>query len=81
MTWKIRGYDLTKAQRGWVCDCCFTVETAEQFTPEEHTVRHGRTGRGVVSMLLAMFGAYLLARRTAANLAAPRGVRVAKGWA
>ena len=73
---KIKGYDTTKAQRGWVCDCYYTVTTAQQFSDEERVVRgHGRW------MWLAMLRSYLAVRKAAAQLQAKPGEREAKGWA
>ncbi len=72
----VRGYDLTKAQYGWICDTCFTVTTAQQFTAEEHVIRAG--SRWAV---LAVIKGYLAARRRAARLAAKSGERALKGWA
>lgn len=59
---KIRGYDLTRAQRGWVCDVCFQVLTLNQSSAEEHTLRTG--GRW---MLTAIWNARRLARRVSAG--------------
>jgi hypothetical protein len=63
MKFKLRGFDITNAQLGWVCECCFKVQTPNQCTPEEHTVRSG--GRWV---WLAMWNAYWLARAKARQL-------------
>lgn len=72
----IRGYDLTRAQRGWVCDTCFTVVTSRQFSAEEHTVRSRSRW-----FLLAVIKGYRAAKREAAILAAESGERARKGWA
>jgi hypothetical protein len=53
---KLRGFDITNNQGGWVCDCCFQVQTDRQFTPEEYTVRSwGRF------LWLAMLKSYIAA--------------------
>jgi len=80
---KIRGFDITKAQRGWVCDCCFTVETANQFSAEEHAIRVGspQGRRGLLAFLGTLVYAYLTAWKKAYSLTARRGERAAKGWA
>ena len=63
MKFKLRGFSITNAQLGWVCECCFTVQTSNQFTPEEHTVSSG--GRWI---WLAMWRSYHLARAHAKQL-------------
>ena len=72
---RIRGYDTTRAQRGWVCDVTYMVTTARQFSDEEVTVR----GRGRW-MWLAMWRGWLAARRDSAAAAARPGERSARGW-
>jgi hypothetical protein len=72
---KIRGYDLTMTQRGWVCDVCYTVTTARQFTDEEHVARGG--GRW---LLTAMISGYLKAKVEAKHLRAMPGERERIGW-
>lgn len=59
----LRGFDITNNRDGWVCDCCFQIQTGNQFTPEEHSVR--AWGRFI---LLAMLKAYLLAWKSARGL-------------
>lgn len=73
---RLRGYDTTRSQRGWICDTCFMVETAEQSTAEERCVRTGSQW-----MWLAMLKGYFAARREARKLRAKPGEREAKGWA
>ncbi len=73
---RLRGFDITNAQLGWVCDCCFTVTTARQFTCEEHTVRS--RGRWI---WLAMWRSYRAAKVAAKKLQATPSERAAKGWA
>lgn len=73
---KLRGFDITKAQLGWVCDCCFTVTTARQFTDEGHAVR-GRSKW----IWLAMWRSYRLAKKFAKSVQAKPGEREANGWA
>ncbi len=71
----IRGYDITKSQRGWVCDTCFLVTTARQCTAEEHVIRAASRW-----FVLAMIKGYLAARKTAESLQAAPGERAEKGW-
>ena len=73
---RLRGFDVTKGQLGWVCDCHFMVTTIRQFTAEEHAVRDGSSW-----LLLAMLKAWWLARRTARAMQAKPGERTAIGWA
>lgn len=74
-SYKIRGYDLTKGQRGWQCDVAFAVHTARQDSMEEHAVRgHGRW------MFSAMWNAYWIARRLIDELQARPGERATNGW-
>ena len=72
---RIRGYDLTRAQLGWVCDVTFLVETINQCTPEEHTIRSG--GRWFLS---ALWNARRDAKRWHDAMAATREQRAALGW-
>ena len=73
---RLRGFNTTRAQTGWVSDCCFMVTTAAQFTSEEHVVRgHGRW------MWLAMWRSYRWAKAKAMQMQAKPGERAAKGWA
>ena len=46
---KIRAIEIGRAQRGWVCDVYFTVQTLRQFSPEEMAVRSG--GRWIWSAI------------------------------
>jgi len=70
------GFDLSKAQLGWVCTCFFRVTTANQFTDERHEARgYSRW------MLVAMLRSCLSARSLAADLAARPGERTSHGWA
>jgi hypothetical protein len=46
---RIRAIELGRAQRGWVCDVFFTVQTLRAFTPEEMDVRSG--GRWIWSAI------------------------------
>ena len=73
---KLRYIGAEKCQLGWRCVATFTVETANQFTDEEHSVVSG--GRWMVS---ALFNGWREYRRTARSLAAKPGERAAKGWA
>lgn len=72
---RLRGFDLTRAQRGWVCEVCFTVFTVNQCSAEEHVIRSG--GRWILS---AMWNGFWDARRTAMSLAAKPGERKKLGW-
>lgn len=72
----IRGYDLTRAQLGWICDTCFTVSTVQQFSAEERVVRSQSRW-----FLLAILKGYFTAKRKAAELGAKPGERARKGWA
>ncbi len=71
----IRGYDLTRAQRGWVCDTCFMVTTARQCTAEEHVTRAASRW-----FVVAIIKGYLAAKRMAELLQAAPGERAEKGW-
>lgn len=72
---RIRAIELGRAQVGWVCDVTFTVETANQFTDEEHTACSG--GRW---LLTALWNGIWRAKLKADGLAARPGEREAKGW-
>lgn len=80
-TLKLRGFDLTKAQRGWVCDCCYTVETANQCSREEHVARGYSSSLSVIGMFLAMWDSWRNAKFNAARIQARPGEREANGWA
>ncbi len=57
----LRGFDITNNRNGWVCDCCFQIQTGNQFTPEEHSVR--AFGRFIwLAMLKSLFLAWKSAR-------------------
>lgn len=56
----IRSIEISRAQRGWICDVAFTVQTLRQFTPEEMAVRSG--GRWILS---AMYNGIREAKKTA----------------
>lgn len=73
---RLRGFDVTNAQLGWACDCCFTETTSRTFTDEEHAVR----GRGRW-LWLAMWRSWRLAIQAAKGMRAKPGEREAKGWA
>lgn len=72
---RTRGFDVTRAQRAWVCDWTFMVFTDKQFTAEEHTVRNGSRW-----LLLAILKSYLSARAEYRVLAATKEQRRAVGW-
>lgn len=72
---KLRGFDITNSQRGWVCDCFFTVFTSNQFTAEEHVVR-GRSKW----LLFSMWNSYRSAKLRSEELKAGPGERELKGW-
>ena len=72
---KLRGFDITKCQRGWECDCFFTVRTASVFTDEEMVVRFGSRW-----FLHAMLGSYFAAKAAASKLRAKPGERAIHGW-
>jgi len=72
---KIRGFDLTRAQHGWVCDVAFAVFTVNQCSAEEHAVRSG--GRWFVT---AMWNGWMAAHREAARIGATPSQRSACGW-
>ena len=72
---RLRGFDTTRSQLGWVCDCCFLFETTNQSTAEEHVVREG--GKW---MWLAMLRSWRSARKYAALHAAKPGEREKLGW-
>lgn len=63
---RLRGFDLTRAQDGWTCDVCFGVQTANQFTYEVETIHSG--GRW---LLTAIWNGWRAARKRATFL---RGV-------
>lgn len=72
---KIRGFDLTRSQRGWVCHFVFLVTTANQFTDQEEAVRsYGRWP------LTALWNGWMGAKRLEKLLKAKPGEREAKGW-
>ena len=72
---KLRGFDLTKAQIGWVCDTCFMISTSRQASNEEHVIRsYGKT------LLGAIVRGYLDAKKEHARLAASTLERATKGW-
>lgn len=72
---RIRGYDLTRAQRGWICDVAFAVLTVNQCSAEEHVVRSG--GRW---MLTAMWNGFWAANKAALKIEATPEQRSACGW-
>lgn len=73
---KLRGFNITNAQLGWVVDCYFRVTTADQFCDQECYVHSGHRW-----MLVAVIRSYLAARKAAGALRARPGERAAKGWA
>lgn len=66
---------IAKHQLGWTCDIWFTVETAEQFTDETHSVVSCSPW-----MVVAVWRAWRGACRKAKALRAKPGEREAKGW-
>ena len=74
--WKLRGFDITRAQLGWQCWTYFRVTTAGQFTDEEHHVTSGHR-----YLLVALLLGWWEARKHARQLAAKPGEREANGWA
>jgi len=72
---KTHGFDITRAQRGWKCDCYFHVFTERQFTAEGHATRG--FGRYWWS---AMWRSYRLAKVVYVRHAATSEERKAKGW-
>lgn len=72
---RLRGFDITRGQLGWICDCYFMVTTANQFTSEEHVARgYGKW------IWLAVWRGYKAAKRSSVELRAKPGERAAKGW-
>jgi hypothetical protein len=72
---KIRAIELGRAQRGWVCDVFFTVETLRQISPEEMDVRSG--GRW---LLTAIWNGIREAKRKAVSEEATPDERRKIGW-
>lgn len=72
----IHGFDITRAQLGWVCDCHFDVLTAHQFT-EESTWNSGH-GKWI---WLAMWRSWRMAKEKHNRMKAKPGEREARGWA
>jgi len=72
---KLRGFDITKSQRGWVSDCYFMETTASQFTDVEFSTRSGSSWA-----IVAFIKSYFAARRLAAIVRSKPGERMAKGW-
>lgn len=72
---RIRGYDLTKSQLGWICDVYFTVCTINQFADEEHIVSSG--GK---YFLTALWNGYNTAKKEASKIEATPEQRKALGW-
>ena len=72
----INGFEITKAQRGWLCDCHFSITTSKQFTDELH-ISHGQSRWLILSILKSTQAA----GKTARELSARPGERAAKGWA
>lgn len=72
---RLHGFDIIRAQLGWVCDCHFYVVTADQFT----AVSTYASGRGKW-LLLAMWRSWRQAKKDHANRKAKPGEREAKGW-
>jgi len=73
---KLRGFDITKSQHGWVSECYFTETTASQFTDVVFSTRSGSSWA-----IIAFVKSYFAARRLAAIVRCKPGERMAKGWA
>lgn len=72
----IESIEIERRQTGWMCEICFTVTTANQFTDEWHcVVQHSRWA---LASLWCGWREYVRVRR---QLAAKPGERAAKGWA
>ena len=72
---RIRAIELGRAQKGWVCDVFFTVQTLRQFTHEEMVVRSG--GRWIWS---AIWNGIKEAKRKAVSEEATPHERKQHGW-
>lgn len=72
---RLRGFDVSRAQLGWVSDCYVTETTAEQFTDVQLSARCGS-----YFLVVAMVKSYLAARKLAASQRAKPGERAIKGW-
>lgn len=72
---RIRAIELSRAQRGWVCDVFFTVQTLQQFTPEEMAIRSG--GRWI---LTAIWNGLREAKRKASSEEATPDEIKKRGW-
>lgn len=72
---RIRAIELGRAQRGWVCDVFFTVQTLRAFTPEEMCVRSG--GRWIIT---AIWNGLRDAKRKAISEEATPGELKSCGW-
>jgi hypothetical protein len=63
---KIYDVNFSRAQRGWVCELTFSVQTHRQFTNEWHDIRGCATFPKFG--LLGMLSAFIDARRRASAL-------------
>lgn len=75
LTMRIRAIELGRAQKGWVCDVFFTVQTVRQFTHEEMAVRSG--GRWI---LTSIWNGIRDAKRKAASEEATPDELKQRGW-
>jgi DNA-binding MurR/RpiR family transcriptional regulator len=72
---RIRAFEITRSQHGWVSECFFTETTASQFTDVELGSRAGS-----LFFVIAIIKSYFAAKRHAAGQRFKRGERLAKGW-
>lgn len=72
---KTNGFDVSKCQRGWICEWFYSVTTSTQFSDVSRSAQAGSR-----FMLIAIVAAWLLARRLSRIERAKRGERSAKGW-
>lgn len=72
---RIRAIELGRAQKGWVCDVFFMVQTLRQSTPEEMAIRSG--GRWIWS---AIWNGIKDAKRKAVSEEATPHELKQRGW-